>query len=788
MHTPSVLTVLLWKDYQQARTVILSVLFGLFGIQSVIFLISLAIGDTTSVRSLNDSLIALAMVAPFLIALGCAGMLIGQERQTNTWDFSSSLPGTWAMALFSKLTLTILASAVTTAVLLTIPLSCFLLGSFPLSSALSEVLSPLSSVVVFVEVLFAFFLACLLFKETLNGMFVAALFLISVHFVSIGLVFSYLETTNAWGLREPALIGIFSVLALLFLAASAIAFRWRWGSGRYWSWTGFGIASGKLASASARQHSATRRRLGNPPSARKSLRQLAIKSDFMLRTSALSIGVVGAVLPAQGVGIMLLVACAGLLGLTTFSGDQPKQRFRFLADRGVSPVRLTVSRVYVSVVGLAVLLAATIFGAVLWSKTARTIEFLPTVVLVVVTFSVAMISGLCFRQVVVAATVSALFVVLACLLSIFGHDLLFDVAIRASLRSRVWLLFSVYGLVGLTIQFASLLPLVRRWIIEDRPNLKRAGLSLIAFACCGPILLTVCTAWSVLPEPTRPLGSFDQIRAQYAATPKVRTNTPLITSNYGGLVTSFGYPNTPGYEMQLEEELTIVGSDIDQRSGGNIESGLENLSQAVSELEKLMEAPVFSNTYSSADLFALSRHSAELTLIGLWSVRNGHEDLASRCMKLAKRLNEQLLSHPMSPAFESQVRSQLSLWVNLRPEQLNALGSRDQVLAMLPKLPSKDDYQRHESLHKSEQVYVIRGKVARLPKEAYSLQPFAAKFPPLQWFYERAIRDEAGYLNSHFFSANDRFTNFIEAKIRQIGDEQQPSDEPREEHKDRPSS
>src|SRR5690606_11982797 len=92
---------LLWKDFMQVRPTLIAVVCGGLVMQ----LLSLA--AERWLPDVHELTPIIACVAPILYTIGACGMLVGHERQSGSWEWSSSLPVSWGSALASKLLVTV---------------------------------------------------------------------------------------------------------------------------------------------------------------------------------------------------------------------------------------------------------------------------------------------------------------------------------------------------------------------------------------------------------------------------------------------------------------------------------------------------------------------------------------------------------------------------------------------------------------------------------------------------------------------------------------------------------
>ena len=201
---PSLWQSLLWKDFQQVKPTFLAVLIGILGLQLVLLVLA-SIAQTEDARSaLFGGTVTFACTGPILLALGCSGMLIGHERQSGTWAWSSSLPVSWWQPLGSKLFVSTLGSLFASLLLAIIPVMLVITRRLPIPPTSTETLDIfyVSSVtiVIFFEVIVFCFLATVLLRETLTALVVAG---IAIMIVQIGIgtwfVINATPTLIRWG-------------------------------------------------------------------------------------------------------------------------------------------------------------------------------------------------------------------------------------------------------------------------------------------------------------------------------------------------------------------------------------------------------------------------------------------------------------------------------------------------------------------------------------------------------------------------------------------------------------
>ncbi|MFN7290497.1 MAG: hypothetical protein ACK5T6_07915, partial [Pirellula sp.] len=232
----SVLCRLLWKDWRVVRQVVVAIAVIMPMLQGFFVLLA-SLNHPIPEPGILGSTVLVAMLAPTFIALGCSGMLIGHERQTGTWGWSSSLPTSWRSALLSKLIVTFSACFVVFCMSAIIPSVLFISGQLPSVGFRSEfALIPLVIFLVLFEIIAFFYLALLLFREPLVALVVGAITVSTAQLIVIATLTSastdLLMRTGLVATRETAeQFLMFSLGTLFFVTGTACmvwAFRWRW--------------------------------------------------------------------------------------------------------------------------------------------------------------------------------------------------------------------------------------------------------------------------------------------------------------------------------------------------------------------------------------------------------------------------------------------------------------------------------------------------------------------------------------------------------------------------------
>jgi hypothetical protein len=488
---------LLWKDFRQVSPTLIAVTLG--GLAMQLLLVAAVIwGDEN--QELGSLAPVIACVAPVLFAIGACGMLVGHERQSGSWEWSSSLPVSWGYALSSKL-LVSLSGAVFIAMLLAIvPVTLLLVGHLVIeNTSLVMVYVSGMTLIALLEVVAYFFIATLLMRETLTALVIAGLGLCigQVAIPALALAIAS-DRLIRWGLTPDFANTLISYSAsfgiLVFgMFAMLVTFRWRWTTGQRSSFLMRANATAAAAPTAAYVYSTQ-----NSPGSWRVLLKLALTSSFWLRLSAVaaaSLLMFGLepITSSWGFGLAL---GSGLLGLSAFEGDQAQQRYRFLADRGLAPWKLVVSRL-----GIA---SAWMFG--LWCgclvlpitspmalpiTIAQAERMIMTIVLSSLAFLVSALATICLRKPVVAAT--ATFVVFAVGLGSYVYAI--EYAVERSKLVGVWL--DQDALFGLTLFWSPMAMLVllvaifraaRRWMVFDGLHLPRLFLVAVLLAWVTPFV------------------------------------------------------------------------------------------------------------------------------------------------------------------------------------------------------------------------------------------------------------------------------------------------------------
>ncbi len=505
---PSVWGALLWKDFQQVRQTFMAVLAGVFCVQFILLISGVILQIPENRMALFGGTVTMACVAPILLALGCSGMLIGQERQSGTWAWSSSLPVSWFQALSSKLMVSVVGSLVASIPLMIIPIG--LMTTRQLETGASSVAATYVSwltLVIFLEVVVFCFLSAALFRETLTALVVAGIGLAVVQ-IYVGNALSEPSRQVASNGGAAFLYAIFvSGMLLAGFLLMTIAFRWRWGIGQQ-SAIAFWRSSNAIQVPFRVNFQYAS---GNAPSEWWMHLRHSMSNSFWLRMVVL-IGLYFLtllVIPRELNFIALLLAM-GILGITAFEGDQTLNRFRFLADRGVNPWKLTFCRIaHVSILASVACAAFALCVGRFQGGSAISREIESALWLSPLAFLIGVFSSLCFRKSIMAMMAALVICFVGFVASVLAIELVqFDhysiLELKVDFAGTVMYCTPISSLMLLAAVFA----FARRWLVLDEPKIALHFVWISLSALLSPVLVACTFGFLFIPiVPLQDMGA-----------------------------------------------------------------------------------------------------------------------------------------------------------------------------------------------------------------------------------------------------------------------------------------
>ncbi len=376
---------LLWKESRQLAFFLGFSLIIISAIQIMV----LALIWIDRVQFLDSARIIYdaAFFSPFVFLLGVVAVSISIERDSGAWLWSSTFPVHWSMGLLSKIVVGLAGSAL--CLVCSLGVAAVLLPMLALTPGKLEAMQfwpALGPIVLTVlQGLPILCISVLLFREPANGLILGAIAVLVVEVVRVNLFYfetwiplNTLTTEAGW-----AIVSKNFLIVILTLSAGWL-YRWRCRLGMFSevtsvsSWRIFGGAETTGTLSLIRQNA------GVYPT----LRWLSFQQNYIYLGILLLVVAAACCLPAFGFRRRMLPDVAGgvrevvawvslfsvlaLLGLFGFAGDQTKNRYLFLAERGVSPAAIWWGRFLYSVAlpTLIVLLAGFVFS---WSHDASNI-------------------------------------------------------------------------------------------------------------------------------------------------------------------------------------------------------------------------------------------------------------------------------------------------------------------------------------------------------------------------------------------------------------------------------
>ena len=323
---------LIWKEYRAQRSLWIALAVG------AVLLQSLALWMSGSTQGVFPFVIAYVLSACFSAA--CAAVLFAGEDEEGTHPLLLQLPLQPRKAVVAKLSFGVVAVVTFVCVTLLAAAVWTMITRSGLNAALSEDLS------VYGKSIAGTFVWSVLFSLTLRRVLPAVVCTLVAEVITVGIVTNLWdqtlsENTRMFGLYfgVVGIVAVIDVLLALRWAAGAGELRWRAGSSKDWP-AAQPRARWWLATAAwcARRGSPMTREL-----ATLTWRELRGAVPFCIGWGLLGVLLVdllGRLFPMMPQHIAFLAATPAVCGLMTCLGDQRRQTFRFLSDRGVSPQRV----------------------------------------------------------------------------------------------------------------------------------------------------------------------------------------------------------------------------------------------------------------------------------------------------------------------------------------------------------------------------------------------------------------------------------------------------------------
>ncbi len=540
---------LLWKDYRQIRPA----LIGCWAIYAVILLLLFVQQLTVmEIETFFPQCIMLVLSAPTLVAMAASGILIGHERQTRSWNWSSSLPISWYSSMLSKFVVWLASSVV---MVLTLGLVYLLLAWICRMRGLTgpafpEWISPemivSTAVVVPLAVYICFSLAALLWNDTLTAFVVSACVVSTLYVLTYDLLPRTLFGNSGVSRNGlEAAVGIFFTIALLIgLTGYAMirAYHWRWTQGQLAS---IGWRSRAATPTSRLRQQAMWQSMawsGPAPSEFWMLLAHAMKTSLVTRLCVFIPTFIVASLASvdANFGLTFLASWVNalILGVTVFAGDQTQSSYKFFADRGVRWSKLLCAHTLPPL--LLAVVPALLASLILWvTGMPRTdgSELFWLVPVTLAMFGVGLFCSLCSSIAMLSITLAVGALVLSFLAMKQQFDFWHYLLIGQLPTSFVVAIFCAQVVI---LCIATII-LVRRWLVFDRVRgaLYYATTLFVALVPVHLIAVSLC----FLSVPKVPWPGMDPSQVKVFSTlPKVEI-TPIMVPS----LRNFMFSTDPAY-------------------------------------------------------------------------------------------------------------------------------------------------------------------------------------------------------------------------------------------------
>ncbi len=759
---------LLWKDWRQVWQLVIGITIVQAALQ--LMLGTLEVLLPVEMRELSKASVNIALAAPTLLAIACCGMLIGHERQTGCWAWSSSLPVSWRQSLLSKTVVWVFSSTVSLILLLITAQIALSMNERVWLPALfqnsSSTWTYVMTLAITVQVFIFFSIAALLIKDTLMAFVVAAVGMLALHIATIIALAYLLETfvSSHSRLEENIIlfVGVYLLSSILGAIGLVYAYRWRWNVGQYAPVPLFGRTSSVGIVRPQRAAWQSFAGASTAPSEFRMLLNHGMRSALGLRIAVvvlalllMALALMDRALPPCVFAIWL-ASC--ILGVSVFSGDQTANRFRFFADRGVDWKKLLIGHVLPPAL-IAVGLCA-IAGVAILSVAETAADYFYPLLICIPIFIVGMLSSLVFASPIISLTVT--FVVLSAMFAInSGAILIWEVIYPYN----HWEAIAIWFPVSTAIILVVAIRLVPRWLRVDRLNAFITYFWTVFIAAFLPAVFGLTFGFLTIPNYPWQGIPLDRIsNVDWSGGPEVKPRS-VITRENSGLLRS---QNRAGYlnesKLSLEIKETIEG-DLLERSMSRSQ-WLASQNDLLEAIEQGGPKPQKDGLQLSANLSQMIKDSATVALMAT-DARDKDKSLR------AWKANRKLIEFSQQPALQVTTMEAIlfvwEMWNTLSDSDLKFLESTGELAQLTPPDPiSLDEFRTILRARASIKRELVRlrsvndvlnqmGRFGTYTPDGFNYLAtwgFNA-FPPLRWAIERQQSAKLGSeLNSTATYAN----------------------------------
>lgn len=531
MNTKTLWFHLIWKEARQVLPLILALTcFALF-VLGINYWIELSGTSTIEMRNY------VALVLPWFAILTGIGVLIGQERSSGFWQWSSSVPIPWFPSLVIKLTLTSLLAVGLLALVAAIE---WAVGKGIVMEKIAIVKSQNAELLFFaIHGLLVISLTVLMGRNLIVSMLVGIFFSVVIFGGLMFLVMKFSDPSKVSTYPLTVMMLVHSTAVVIELIVLSFVYRWRWYQGQFSTW-GMPLARFWPASATKSLVQGWGYDLQSTPNLWVALGWQAARSQVGLRIAAVVLpfvlliyrrGFYGVWLLNSFEGLLMMCGVSGtLLGLSAFQGEQSRQQYRFLADRGISPKSIFWSHILPPLM-ICILIGGT-FEAIRFSvaptigpndqiNSALPADISPSLGPLLTSlagFGLGQIVMLCIPSLTIAVAVSVLVLISA--ICYTGFLQIFLNMHRFSPREIDWLFRASLFAFAISLVFGHFY-ISRRWIIQHHPKFARVLIAWVSLSFIGIWLLS---GFGVLETPSVPWQGFDLDQAGRTIDDKVATD------------------------------------------------------------------------------------------------------------------------------------------------------------------------------------------------------------------------------------------------------------------------
>lgn len=550
---PRVAEAVLYRDLKQIAPPHL-LLFGILALTGVVQVMFLGLTSGAEwFRNLPDLCLS---VVPVMSALICAAVLIGQERELGGWNWTTSLPVGSDRVLLLRSLLAAGAAGISVA------LAMVLVFLLQIHGGLKSVAwdSLLIASAIWLQTWCALAITMLLADQVFWGLVTGGIAAGLLQFLQPPPVLNNPDLSVFSPRGEslnPAWLAVNPLVHAALIVSLVWIHRWRWGQGRdvrIWE----ALSQRRLGAAGDPASSV----IDWPVTAGTRIGMARALTWQSLRMPGTLVRVIacGTVLLWCGVlfdplftrtliaeNQIALFAVFLLLGMAGFVGDWRRNAYRFLATQGATPWKVVIARMSGPfAIALAIAMAVHWFAGVLPdSRVTYSRTGIPGLWIGAIGWSVGCLCGICIRSSIIAMLTSA-GLCLAIIGGLLAASLLMPTvkgsmqwqpgSIPASLdlRQTLELVAPGWAMAPVVLTFACGIWLVRRWLLLDRPGLKRwlaaAGGTAIAASFFLPLWIRTT---SVPVVPWRGAGR-QEVPAAFARLTAIhctRPDRPAIPDN-----------------------------------------------------------------------------------------------------------------------------------------------------------------------------------------------------------------------------------------------------------------